>query len=125
MNDRPLNSLEVISNQFRIPKFPHKIEGCFLSLHNGILTSYGGTVNGLPNEICYQLKHGIWKAHSSLKTSGYFNSTNMVKTSKAVYVFGADEESKKVQYLPQNSTDWKMCEEEIPEGFVHGSWKCG
>ena len=127
MNDRPLNSLEVISsdrsdksNQFRIPKFPQKIEGCFLSLQNGILTSYGGTVNGLPNETCYQLKHGSWEAHSSLKTSGYFTSTNMVKTSKAIYVFGADEKSKEVQFLPHNSTNWKTCDEEIPGGFVHG-----
>ena len=120
MNNRPLNSLEVISNQFRIPKFPQKIEGCFLSLQNGILTAYGGTVNGLRNETCYQLENGFWEAHSTLKTSGHFTSTNMVKTSKAVYVFGADENCKKVQFLAHNSTNWKMCKEEIPGGFVHG-----
>ena len=47
-----------------------------------------------------------WQINTALKTSGYCTPTNMVISSKAIYTFGADENAKKIRYLPTNSKEW-------------------
>ena len=55
------------------------------------------------NETCYQLENGICRINTEIKTSGYCTPDNMVITSKAIYTFGADKNSKIVRYLPTHT----------------------
>ena len=73
------------------------------------------------NETCYQLENGICRINTEIKTSGYCTPDNMVITSKAIYTFGADKNSKIVRYLPTNSKNWIVEKNsKIPGQFMLG-----
>ena len=123
-----LSSIEVISSdqttrtKIEIPRFPKQIHKCHLFIQDGVLMAAGGfNWSGSFNESCYQLKNGIWKINTKLKTKGYCTPDNLVITSKAIYTFGADKYSKIVRYLPTNSKNWRVEKNsKIPGYFVFG-----
>ena len=90
-------------------------------LQDGVLTVGGGADwDEDENETCYQLKNGSWQISNVIETNGRITSNMVVRTEKATYVFGADEQCKEVKYLPTGSKNWHICKTKFTEPFVLG-----
>ena len=93
------------------------------SLINGNILLYRG--NGRKNEHiaseCYQLENGVWKQHSKLNRETCLPLASVVTTKTATYIFGGDRSNRTFEYLPTNSTFWKIGKSKIPFEFTYGN----
>ena len=77
------------------------------------------TQNFFSKEI-FQLDKGAWKLHSFLNENRSYSSA--VSTSSMAFVFGGctSRSENTYEYLPKNSTIWKLGKAEIPSKFFAG-----
>ena len=105
-------------NSKPLPNLPTRFEGYMLFMQNGNMFVCGGS--GMRVKECLILKNGIWKKQSYMNEERYQASiaTNMTAT----FMFGGfTSDQNTYEYLPYNSTKWKLGKTNIPGGFSFGN----
>ena len=103
-----------------LPNYPDGIHAPSVVMHNQSLLLCGASSL---SKKCFKLENGNWKKHSTLNHERCFASA--VSTDKATFIFGGGGQfspsRKTYEFLPKDSTKWKLGKIEIPEGFWDGS----
>ena len=98
---------------------PENIYESPMVVHDGNILICGGH----HEKSCLQLRSGVWKEHSILNEER--NSyTSFVSTPTATFAFGGGS-TPSYEYLPKDSTTWRMGKNEIPGGPFFGSAVAG
>ena len=121
-----VSAIEVLSGDFGtklLPILPMRIEGPSMFLQNGTIL-ISGFIHLYKSQFpdrCIQLVHGspILKTHSYLIESRKWGHS-AVTTKTATFIFGGGYSKTTYEYLPKDSTQWLMGNNEIPGGFSEG-----
>ena len=102
----------------QLPKLPNYFASEFLTTHNKAII-IGGRSSNYPRTFkCLKLHHGSWKEHSTFNEERICASA--ITTDIATFIFGGTFHDRSYEYLPNDSTSWKIGESEIPIEFQQG-----
>ena len=101
----------------QIPELPKNFEGDFLTMYNKSII-IGGRKRNTYTSKCFELFHGTWKKHSTLNKER--PGATVVTTDMGIFAFGGKfGRSKDYEYLPNESTSWKVGKSEIPFRIIN------
>ena len=101
----------------QIPELPKGFEGDFLTMHKKSIL-IGGRIRNTYTSKCFELFHGTWKKHSTLNKER--PGATVVTTDMGIFAFGGKfGRSKDYEYLPNESTSWKVGKSEIPFRIIN------
>ena len=101
----------------QIPELPKNFEGDFLTMNNKSII-IGGRKRNTYTSKCFELFHGTWKKHSTLNKER--PGATVVTTDMGIFAFGGKfGRSKDYEYLPNESTSWKVGKSEIPFRIIN------
>ena len=107
----------------QLPKLSENFGSAFLTIHNKSII-VGGVTMFSDVFKCLKLYHGSWKEHSILNETRIWASE--VTTDIATFVFGGiaipplNTNGRSFEYLPNESTSWKVGTSHIPIWFEQG-----
>ena len=107
----------------QLPKLPNHFVSDFLTTHNKAII-VGGRSSYNHAYKCLKLHHGSWTTHSLFYEQRIWASA--VTTDIATFIFGGASPQhrrygRSYEYLPNDSSSWKVGKSEIPIEFQQGS----